>query len=56
MNDPTAALRPLLWLLLVISAAGWALVAGTLAGGAAFGALGAAAAAGLIADHYRHRR
>jgi len=57
MTSQGRTLRPVLWLLLVLSVAANA-VASTvnLAVGAAFGVLALACAAALVRDHYRHRR
>ena len=57
MTSQGRTLRPVLWLLLVLSVAANA-VASTvnLAAAITFGVLALACAAALVVDHYRHRR
>jgi hypothetical protein len=57
-HENTGLLRPLLWVVLVLSAAANAVtsgIGGNVFIGAAFGVVTLASAAGLVVHHYRHR-
>ena len=57
-HENTGLLRPLLWVVLVLSAAANAVMSSIGANvfiGAAFGVVTLASAAGLVVHHYRHR-
>ena len=57
-SENTGILRPLLWVVLVLSAAANAVSSSIGANvfiGAAFGVVTLACAAGLVVHHYRHR-